>query len=526
METETVRVWVPDRRWPYTVTPTRAQALSSMTRVVLLLGLWMTALLAGCATPRTEPAGASLAADCAVLLGAVDAAVVRSGVGDAQAARIAGFPALRVDRWLASYRTRLKEPGDYAAWIERLRSLDAAARRAELANLPAVEQHRLAGDLAGTPALESRVQECGDRLAAQIARDPDARAALARATTVPDEYRTVWRVLGLYPLTAIFAGHGIADYHAKTHAAFGRPLEALRRQGVLMRYRPPDTRTLGAAEIEGQLTGASHDILGIPEPAPAELARLFAQFAPVFEIDVGSEDDRPGAPRWTTDRRPQVDTRDPVVYRLASYTRHDGETLLQLNYVVWFPARPPAGRFDILSGHLDGLTWRVTLARDGRPLLYDAMHNCGCYHMFFPTAAVALHPDVDRGALEPPLVPQQAPALAAGERLVIRLAHRTHHIERIYATRERDGTVYRLADYDALRSLVRPDGSRQSLFAADGLVPGTARRERWLFWPLGIPAPGAMRQWGHHATAFVGRRHFDDADLLERLFVPIPSLAR
>jgi hypothetical protein len=27
-----------------------------------------------------------------------------------------------------------------------------------------------------------------------------------------------------------------------------------------------------------------------------------------------------------------------------------------------------------------------------------------------------------------------------------------------------------------------------------------------------------MRQWGRHATAFVGRRHFDDADLLDRYF--------
>jgi len=27
-----------------------------------------------------------------------------------------------------------------------------------------------------------------------------------------------------------------------------------------------------------------------------------------------------------------------------------------------------------------------------------------------------------------------------------------------------------------------------------------------------------MRQWGRHATAFVGKRHFDDADLFERRF--------
>jgi len=27
-----------------------------------------------------------------------------------------------------------------------------------------------------------------------------------------------------------------------------------------------------------------------------------------------------------------------------------------------------------------------------------------------------------------------------------------------------------------------------------------------------------MRQWGTHATAFIGRRHFDDAYLLEQRF--------
>jgi len=27
-----------------------------------------------------------------------------------------------------------------------------------------------------------------------------------------------------------------------------------------------------------------------------------------------------------------------------------------------------------------------------------------------------------------------------------------------------------------------------------------------------------MRIWGRHATAFVGMRHFDDADLFERYF--------
>ena len=35
---------------------------------------------------------------------------------------------------------------------------------------------------------------------------------------------------------------------------------------------------------------------------------------------------------------------------------------------------------------------------------------------------------------------------------------------------------------------------------------------------MGILSAGAMRQWGRHATAFIGRRHFDDADLFEKRF--------
>jgi hypothetical protein len=50
------------------------------------------------------------------------------------------------------------------------------------------------------------------------------------------------------------------------------------------------------------------------------------------------------------------------------------------------------------------------------------------------------------------------------------------------------------------------------------LIAGTERGERFLFWPMGIASPGAMRQAGTQATAFVGRRQFDDADIVEKRF--------
>jgi hypothetical protein len=59
--------------------------------------------------------------------------------------------------------------------------------------------------------------------------------------------------------------------------------------------------------------------------------------------------------------------------------------LLQLVYTIWFPERPPRRPVDFLAGRLDGIVWRMTLAPDGEPLLYDSIHPCGCYHLFFPT---------------------------------------------------------------------------------------------------------------------------------------------
>jgi len=35
---------------------------------------------------------------------------------------------------------------------------------------------------------------------------------------------------------------------------------------------------------------------------------------------------------------------------------------------------------------------------------------------------------------------------------------------------------------------------------------------------MGIESAGQLRQWGRHATAFVGRRHFDDPMLLDSYF--------
>jgi hypothetical protein len=211
----------------------------------------------------------------------------------------------------------------------------------------------------------------------------------------------------------------------------------------------------------------------------------------------------------------------------AAYTHFAGRVRLQLVYTFWFPARPAEHALDILAGRLDGLIWRVTLDEDGAPLAYDSIHACGCYHLFFPGQRLAVRPapdTLDEGLLAPQVAPRVAPA----GRIVLRVASRTHYLQRV--STEPIGAPaddrYRLLDERGLLTLRWPAGGTRSAYDAAGFVPGTERAERWLFWPMGIASAGQMRQWGRHATAFVGRRHFDEAGLLDRYFeLPAPDAA-
>ena len=75
-------------------------------------------------------------------------------------------------------------------------------------------------------------------------------------------------------------------------------------------------------------------------------------------------------------------------------------------------------------GRLDGVVWRVTLAPDGEPLVYDTMHPCGCYHMFFPTPrAAAIKAPVP--SEEWALIPAVLPRMGSPDRVRVRIATRT-----------------------------------------------------------------------------------------------------
>lgn len=459
--------------------------------------------LAGCASVdpyAASPIAAKLDRDdpigyCARLFADLDRRIDHLGLRDAEAKRIAGFPYLRVDRVSAALSPRGDDPAARNAWWLRLARLDAEARAAELANAALPDD-----DLARCRVLLADA-------------DKDAFGALQAAAVVPDSYSTMQRVLGIYPLTRLPFAAGVARWHDSVRAVYATPLAELDVDGRLRRYA-----LAGAGATRAVRLPVSTDALGVSELSPFDRLALLAQHAPVLEIDVVADHDLPGQLRLDESGLPTVAVDSPTAYARITHTLFAGVPHLQLVYTFWFTERPARGAFDLLAGRLDGVVWRVTLDTDGTPLVYDTMHACGCYHLFFPTEHVAARsrPDsLDEGLF----APQVVRAARAGEAVVVRVQTGTHYVQRV--TVEATPTAesaYRLDEERRTAALPHPGGGTRSAYGPDGLMAGSERAERLVFWPMGVISAGQMRQWGHHATAFVGRRHFDDPHLFEGYF--------
>lgn len=488
--------------------------LSARVRIVVAAAVTAIALSA-CTTDTSSVAPEQTA--CAEMLQALDMAVAEAGVSDAGTARVPGFPAHRASRFLASFSDRLTTAEGFDRWAGELRALDAEARSYEVANLPAASRERLAADLAITPGLLANAAEsCAQSIHRTDMAAPARRTDLLRAAAVPDSYDDWDRFVGVYAVSAVPISMGYRRWRAETARIFddGTGMDAK----TVTTYVPPQSEILSPAEVAAIVRQSRTSPLDVPEPYTDEAARLLAAFAPVWRVGTESEDDRIGRPEIGTDGMARTATGTPTVFTRLSHTWWNGKPLLQLNYGIWFPARTRTGSFDILGGHMDGLWWRVTLGEDGRPLAYDTIHQCGCYHMFFPASPLQVADRYAAGDIrERPFAPAAAPSLGSGERIVVSLAPVSHYVVGAEARNATtDGIPYAFAEDDSLRSLPTPDGGRKSLFDPHGIVAGTERLERFLLWPMGIRSPGAMRQWGTHATAFVGRRHFDDPFLLEQ----------
>lgn len=464
--------------------------------------------LSACAGP---PEPEDQIAQCRFLIDRVDQRIADRQVGDAEAETIDGFPYLRINRFLASFKDDVSEDSAFAEWVARLRALDRTGRQVELQNL-------------GAANIFATVDACADRLLAEDLQGFDFKARLLVAARAPHHYNDWVRAAGLYPLTHVGVAQGFDRWKTDNLPAFS--MDPTTWRDAETRYTLGEKSDLLSSDVATLINLSAQNALNIADLSGSVLAEMAALYAPVFAVEETSDADKLGQPVVADSTSvPTTDAANPTLYVRLAHTRMDGEILPQLVYTIWFPERPKEGTFDILGGPLDGLIWRVTLDRQGRPLVYDSIHSCGCYHLFFPTDRVRrVRVEEDRDLREEPLTPKQMPALEAGERFVLHIASGSHYLRNISTTDTwTDAVTLRLVDEHAapafgLRSLDTGKHMRRSLFRPDGIVAGTERTERFILWPMGISSPGAMRQWGTHATAFVGTRHADDPFLLDEAF--------
>ena len=303
-------------------------------------------LAAGCASVPGERPSALLASpepalrECAEWFRDLDARVDAAGVRDAQEARIPGFPYLRVNRLLASYRdAAAADDRLLRALVERMQGLDFAARRYEAANLPPAAS---AGrDAFGERLVLQQASACATAMREADLADPAARAAILAGASVPDDYSSASRILGVYALSSIPFSEGVRRHQDEVRAAYARDL-GVPPGATLVRYAPPVVPPLPRPAVAAMLAQAAANPLGIPELPAAQLDHLFGLYAPVYDIEVSGDHDRFGALHWGRDGEPPgVNAAELAVYRQATWTRVQGRALLQLVYTLWFPERPP-----------------------------------------------------------------------------------------------------------------------------------------------------------------------------------------
>ena len=454
--------------------------------------------------------------ECDALLHAVARETAAAGVENASTFPLGNDPFLRTTRFLQALRLRVDGRAAWEAWCDLTWAVSADAARTRVAVLPAAAAARLSAG-AGRETLLERILECGRAETRALARAGFLAGSAAAAAEVPSEYRTLRRVAGLYPLWVPPVAAAVANYRREVRRIYALPLEQRTRGRLAVFAAAPSAAAGDAAEVRRIL--APRTALAVPWPTPAELARLARLYAPVIEQEVTVPDDLPGALAWEGDL-PVVRPGRLEVYYYADHALVRGRTLLQLDYVLWYPGRPRRHLLDLEAGRLHGLTLRLTLDPEGIPIMADVIHNCGCYHFLFPRAgawgAVRRH-----GPGEGPTVPQNLPDLPAAAGPVVRVGTVRHWVVGIRAPARppRHARSYALVPYARLEALPRAGGRAESVFTPRGLVKGGTRRaERWFLFGIGIPEIGSMRQRGHHATALLGRRMFDDPRLLERLF--------
>jgi len=432
-----------------------------------------------------------------------------SGFLDAQDHFIQYFEFLAVDRFLAQLYSQASSKKQRQEWLK------LAFEKAQLKTLISLQN-------SGNDSYEINLfKSCSRHLYQNLYERPALlwSQVSPQQITPKDNYSPFSRFLGGYWFAKWIAKPSIKKEKYKALLLWR---EATNTSSKAITWGPNNNEDerIKVNDFHGAYKNSS---LQLPSFSKNKLAKLIQYHAPHWrvilkpswqEAHTDHDINIPGTPQFNN--KWGVNTDQAQVYTHSNFTFFNDKKLLQLSYLIWFPqARYNQTGIDWYGGQFDGIYWRVTLDTDGQVLLYDSIHACGCYH------TVMINPGKIKlkthSESEHPIV---VPTPWVSGPLQLTLSANQHWLIGLTAQQATDEN-YTLKPLNHLRSMETPQGFK-SLYNNKGFIIGSERDERFFLWPFGVDNAGAMRQWGQHATAFIGKRHFDDAQWLDDFFERVP----
>jgi len=452
----------------------------------------------------------------------LDRAVEKYDVSDASTFAVPGFPYLKSNRFLAAVKERSVDPDTDLYWAGQMLKLGLDSRRKELVNLPAkafVEISEATGDLLERDTIYQKTESYALKLFGDDQTRTDFIDVLKKTVTIPDEYSSLTRFFGLYPLAGIPVTLATAMAYGRYKDWHATPLNDLNTDGRVERFFPEETGLMVDQAFMNNLYDPLHlDDFGLPVLTKRDERLLANRFAPTIYQDVVEDYDLIGKILWK-ENQVQVDTGQPRAYFYVSHSFLGGHPVLQLNFAFWYSERAGENAPMIERGPLDGLSYRVTLSRSGKPMMVDIMNSCGCYYFFVPRKEFVTKIVAKPGEIAP-LVPAWLPTENPQSRINIRVNSGWHQVQKVFSGDvSAPGHAYSLVPYETLESLSSGKDQYASVFSPAGIMKDSWRVEPYIFFSMGIQNIGYMRQRGHHAIKMVGRGHFTDPDLFDRSFI-------
>nr|WP_320050280.1 hypothetical protein [uncultured Desulfuromonas sp.] len=490
-------------------------------------GLWeiivssLVMLLCGCTSQLSNPS-VKTAPSCTQLWQQFDATVDKYSVRDTGSQPIDGFSYLRSDRFLANQMQTTQDIAAQRVLLQQMRQRDLAARNRELLRLPALEQQalRLLADSADTMAFKARLATCSLEMMRNDLADENVCSRLQQSIEVDDDYRFWQRAVGLYPLFVLPVNYLANNAHEEIHQQVSAFSEAEFPPQHLRWYAPQGQPLLSDKAVKIILQSSRENAAGLHDLNDDDRQRLAARFAPVIRQVYEKDSDLIGRIEVADkDHEPtfQTNPEQPVLYYYFSEIQLQGLAAVQINYVFWYPGRYNGESSWMERGHLDGITLRYTLNCQGRLVMVDLINNCGCYYGMVPDAGYFDLKNLKQDEKKEQIL-QTLPQITEGQRLLFTFSPRHLLLNAQVAPETTTARPYQLSPYEELELLPDGRGGYTSQFDQRGIVPGTRRVEAGLLFSMGIPEVGSMRQRGHQPITLVGREHFDDPQLFDRLF--------